>query len=96
MATANIFEMTLSTAVKNATQQRYATAQAATVAYAEFYGYVFYTGNTMEVSEDNGWSLLTNDTDDSEESYWTSIDAEKFDAELYWDNLITAYQGYAY
>ena len=89
MATANIFEMTLSTAVKNATQQRYATAQASTVAYQNFYGYVFYTGNTMEVSEDNGWSLMEqNDWCDDEEGYWASIDAAKFDSELYWDNLL--------
>ena len=96
MATANIFEMTLANTLTNKMNTFALNAIEASKAYQNFYGYVFYTGNTMEVSEDNGWSLLTNDTDDSEESYWTSIDAAKFDAELYWDNLITAYQGYAY
>ena len=89
MATANIFEMTLANTLTNKMNTFALNAIEASKAYQNFYGYVFYTGNTMEVSEDNGWSLMEqNDWCDDEEGYWASIDAAKFDSELYWDNLL--------
>lgn len=99
MATANIWNIPSATTVaKQATQERYLTAQAAAGAYKDYYGYIFYTGDTMEVSEENGWKIMDNQYPlfMTEEEGWTYDEAVKIDQELFWDNLITSYQGYAY
>ena len=100
MATAtNIWNMVTATTIvaKSATQERYLTAQSASMAYQQYFGYVFCK-SANEISESNGWVLAENQYPAfmTEEEGWSYDEAVAIDQELFWENLMTAYQGYAY